>query len=236
MGVSTQGYPDYQRVSAQAGDVIWSTTEPASPSWTSGVQDAHGYSYLNISVNALDTTAYAWIQVAWQLTSDGTGELSTYAFTPTPGGEQTLQVPVISRYFTVNSIYISGPATDVVSVIVFGCNAIANPGINSQPGTPVISYSKAIAAGVTDTTFGTTTIQGGATLSFTDTGGTKYELLIDFFNLSTGTWQTMLIYFGGQMGQSFSQHIGIPPAPLRVRTVNQDTVDHSFVLALTIDN
>lgn len=235
MGVPLQGYPDYQRVSAQSGDVIWSTTSNISPSWTSGVLDAHGYSYINISVNAIGTTGYQWIQIAWDLYGDGSVELSTYAFTPTPGGEQTLQVPVVSRYFTVNGNYITGTKTDATSVFVFGCNAIANPGINSQPGAPVINFSKPIAASTTDTIFGTTTIQGGATVSFVDTGGSSYELFIDFFNFATGGWQDMLIYFGSQMGQSFSQHVGIPPAPLRVRTVNLDTASHSFTLALTID-
>lgn len=235
MTVALEGYPDYQRVSAQSGDVIWSDQMAIGGSWSSGVKDAHGYSYLDITVNDIGVSGYFWIQVAWELNSDGTGELSTYAFTPTPGGEQTLQVPVISRYFKVNGFYLSGTATDVTQVTVFGCNAIANPAINSQPGTPVMSYSKAIAGSTTDTVLGTTTIQGGATLSFCDTGGTAYELLVDFFSQLTGNWQTMLIYFGGQMGQSFSQHIGIPPAPLRVRTVNQDASAHSFILALTID-
>lgn len=235
MGVPLQGYPDYQRVSAQAGDVIWAGQVEIGGSWTSGLLDAHGYSYLDISVNNLAVSGYYWVQIAWNLYSDGTVELSTYAFTPTPGGEQTLQVPVVSRYFYVNGFYLSGTTADQTQVTVFGCNAIANPAINSQPGAPVLAFDKGIAASTTDTIYGTTTIQGGATLSFCDTGGSQYELIISYYSIATNSWQNMLIYFGGQMGQSFSQHIGIPPAPLRVQTVNQATASHTFILALTID-
>jgi hypothetical protein len=232
--VPTFGFPDYQRVSAQAGDTIYSVQQVLSTNIQSPVLDAHGYGYLDFSVNYLGGVSFFWIQLAWKVNADGTGEVSTYAFTPTPGGEQTLQIPVVSRYFVFSAHVISGPGTEAPFISVFGTQVAHANSLNSQPAQPFLIGAQSIAAGANAEFVGTTTIQGGALLCITDSGDNNWFALVQYFDKDTAAWTTFLTLFGANYGQTATLMIGVPPAPIRVEVHNTGTAAHTFTVSIGI--
>lgn len=235
MPAPLQGYADYQRLIAQGGDVLWDAQIELNAPYTSGIIDARGYGYLNISVNDIGGTAYYWFKIRWVLNSDGSDELSTFVWLPTPGGEQTIQIPVISRYFDISQLYLSGPTTDRPFSVVFGCNAQAQIAVNSQPGDPLLRWQGSIAASSSETIFGTTTIQGPAALTVGDNSNALWEVVLQYYSLSSNSWQNLAVLFGSAYGQSANVIVGLPPCPIRMMVDNTDAAGaHNLYVILNL--
>jgi hypothetical protein len=230
----TQGYPDYQRLSAQAANLIDFIQAPIGGNPTSTWQDSQGFGYINLSVNDLGGTGYFSVQIAWSIYTSSQGQLSTFYCIPTPGGQQTLQIPVIARYFQVEIAHISGVTTDRPLVAWFGANVLAPDQINSQPAAPFLSFVQTVAAGATYTQMATTTIQGAANFHILDSTNNLWNASVAYYNGQTQGWQNYIFVEGSQYGQGANLEIGLPPAPLQVSITNTDTASHTFHGSLTL--
>lgn len=228
------GYPDYQRLSAQAGDLLGAWQPVIDGSQTIGTLDCHGYGYLDISVNDLGGSAYFTVQIIFDTAATGGVEAASFEFMPTPGGEQTLQFPVISRYCHIVVTWISGPTTDQPAVLAFGCNAIAPNRMTSQPSAPFIPFIPTVAAGGKATYMGTTTVQGGAVIAITASVSDKWSAYIKYFDAPTAQFQNYIEMFGASFGMSTIQTIAIPPSAWSIEIDNNDTVTQLFHISVTM--
>lgn len=233
MSVPTTGYPDYQRLSAQAGDVISFTRPVVNGSFVLADIDCHGYGYLNVSVNSLGGSAYFSIQLLFSISPGDVDEVATFEFLPTPGGEQTLQFPVIARYCRVLITWIAGVKTDQPGVCVFGSNALAPSRMTSMPGKPLIYFNGGIAAGGEADVSATTTFQGPAILTLACSGNTAWSLFIKYYDAASAAFLNYMEFLNTGYGQAFTTTISIPPAPFAIAIDNGDTAAHSFHVSVT---
>lgn len=221
--VQLQGYPDYQRVNAQSGDIILLENISTGGSYQSPIQDAHGYGYLILSCNTIAGSAYFTQGIEWYGADSLSTQLSVFLWTPTPNGQQSIQIPVVSRYFRLTQTLISGPTTDNPLTAVFGCNVPANPSINSQPAAPFLRFQGSVAASSSVTVNAGTTIQGAASITMADNSNSQWELVVNYYDWPSASWQNLAVFFGSAFGQSMNGVIGLPPAPIRVMVDNTDS-------------
>lgn len=232
--VTTTGYPDYQRLSAQSGDILGVWQPTINGDETLQIIDCHGYGYLDFSVNDFGGSAYFTVTLSFDVNPDGGNEVASFEFMPTPNGEQTLQFPVIARYCTVIVNWVSGVKTDAPFLAAFGSNAIAPNRMTSQPSMPLIYYNNLIAASSSASIGATTTVQGAATLSITCSGGSPWTITVAYYSAQSATWNNYMLLEGSVLGGNAVMTIGIPPAPLLITMTNTDTASHSFHVSITM--
>lgn len=232
--VANTGYPDYQRLSAQSGDILGTWQPTINGDEVLQILDCHGYGYIDFSVNDFGGSAYFTVTLSFDVNANGGNEVASFEFIPTPNGEQTLQFPVIARYCTVIVNWISGVKTDTPFLAAFGCNAIAESRMTSQPAAPFIFFAPTVAAAGKATQMGTTTVQGGAIIAITASVSNKWSAFIKYYDAPTAQFQNYIEMFGTSFGMSTINTIAIPPSAWSIEIDNNDTVTQTFHVSVTM--
>lgn len=227
------GFQDYNRLSIQAGAVLYRATGPLNTIPGSPVIDAGGFGYINIVTGGglLQSDAYR-ISVQWFIDKAQTFLLASQDISCLGGGQE-IQVPAIGRWFTVITTFFSGVGTDTLTIMAIGSN-VYTPRLAAQlRETPYIYVNQNIAGSTTLTFDGITTVPGEAVWSVLGNTNAQWVAELSFYSISTATYLGFAFMYGAILGNAGISRVELPFSPIRMTIENVAAGAQLFIAALT---
>lgn len=229
------GYPDYARLSVQAGAILAQifgvnvNTNPHTPAI-----NMTGYGFVNVGMNDLTITAHLWVQLAWYTDQTLLNQVASSGMTIPPGSQDVRQFPVLSPWLQVTILYLSGPTTDQPNLTVYGTNQEIPLTGSEMVGQPMGVVDQSVAA-------------SGGTATLTTTTVAPPKVSIGIWHSTNGLWVADLYYFdrvanafsrffefdGATFNNNALANIGVPPTYLQLILTNKDTVARTMVAFIT---
>jgi len=138
----------------------------------------------------------------------------------------------MTRYFKVQATFISGVAGGTEKVTIYGTTSDTQNLLTQNTDQPLLYNNQTIATTVTVTLPLGGMYGGGVVVSMDDNVNNKWTVTADYFDLSTVTWRQFYTAHGPDKGQSWTERISLPYAPVRFNQRNDDTVSHTFILSV----
>lgn len=231
MPATVTGFPDYARLSNQAGQQLATINDTWHNNVATPAIDTTGFGYVDILWNTVGDTATGIVFITWFTDQALTQQVLVNQFMPVFSSFGVRQFPVIARWLKVQAFYETGPTTDTVLVSVFGSNAFYATARDDSDVIPPCRITQSIAAsGEAVSTMGTT-YNGPAVWTVVSNTTTNWKAFLEHYDWNTGTWQQLYTLYGARDGNSGIANVILPPCPVRMRVDNLDSTAAHFVFA-----
>ena len=228
------GYPDFSRTQAQAGNQLGSFFGQKQNDPTTGVMDDIGYAYLTMQVNDTGNIHNFQMTITWYDDHGATNIVNTSQFVPVPGSNISYQIPVVSRYVRVTVSHQVALDTEVVGGIVYGSNVLTPQAIVGPQFRPFMTTSISVAAGGNVMINALYTYWGPATFYASTSSGTAYAAQINYYDMAFAAFKTLISLNGATHGADVISRISLPPCPVQMVLINNDSVARTLVGTVTL--
>lgn len=230
----TYGYPDYSRISEQAGRQLGSFFGTKGSDPTTGVMDCIGYAYLTIEIGDNGNVHNFQVIVTWYSDHAGTNIVNTSSIGHMPGSVLSYQIPAVSRYARVTISHLVFGDTENVGGIAFGSNVQVSGAIVGPQAQPFIYAQGTFGAATNNFFVANYTYWGPATLTWYTDAGNKCVVQLEYFSYITAGWNVIAkAHLGSATTEGYTR-VSLPPAPVRLGLYNVDTVAHTFAGVLCL--
>lgn len=226
------GNPDWQRRYVTSAVPILTATIADDTNRVTGIADSNGYEYLVVSTHDPGATTFKHIKVDWFQDQNATLQMGDTDWTIPPNSFNVVKVPVITRFYKIEIGPVGGASGNNTTLVVYGTNADQENLLTQNTAIPFIHAEPTIAAGATDTETATGIFGGNAMLMISDNGNNLWNASVQYYDWTTSAWATFWKGFGSFFGQTATQNIILPYAPIRVQTTNTDSAAHGFFIAV----
>jgi hypothetical protein len=231
---SNQGSPDWQRrYTFSASPLITYTVNTGISSFT-GTTDANGYPYLIINADNTASSAYNAIEIFWWQDANKVTLIDATEYLPVPGVNAAVKIPVLTRYFSFQFNYKSGPGGGTEKITVYGTTADTPDILTGVIGEPSVMINQVVGAG-TNVTVTSPDIGGRVGhVSVVQGINTSWFCGLDYYSTANNAWQTFWVMYGAQQGLGGHAEVATPFAPLRLVVTNIDSVNRTFYSSLVM--
>lgn len=226
------GNPDWQRRYTFSAVPIYSSPFGVNGGFQGPTVDSNGYEYLIITAQMGVTTSFSHIFVVWYQDSAGTINIGGTDFMPVPSSSYSIKIPTAARYFRIQTQNAGGGTTGNMLILVYGTNADQVDTLTGATSVPIIYNNQTIGAGAIVTVAALATYGGEVMVSVDDNVNNKWTVWAEYYDWATAAWKQFWTAHGPDKGQSWNERIMIPYAPVRLNQRNDDTVSHSFYMAM----
>lgn len=226
------GNPDWQRRYNFSAVPLFSFSFTDTGAVATAVFDANGYEYIMVSVNTGSSVVFGHLVFTWSQDSAGAIPVDTHAFTFGPGSTQTIKLPVLTRYYFFNYTPSAGGTGQQVKGTIYGTNADQENLLTQNTDIPIIWANPSILAGATDTETYNATCGFGAVVMIDDGGNNLWTGTLQYYDFPTQSWKSFWRARGAAAGQTITQLVYLPYAPVRLQVTNNDTAVHTFILSM----
>lgn len=232
--MTTSGFADWQRLSAVVGTEIDVWDAVLSGSTTSDVYTVGHTGYVNVTVDAIGLNDRYSITMIWLSDAAGTSTGITQRFTAMPGGQNAVQLPVISPWVKLEITNNDDTDTGAIAVAFFGTTARAPYLMNAEQNAPFLYIAGDIASTANITDYPGQVYAGPVTWSVAASGAGAWHAVISYYDVGLVGWQALYAIHSATAGQSAQMTVRLPPVPVRMTVVNDSTGTMTFQAALVI--
>jgi hypothetical protein len=218
------GFPDYQRLSVQAGQILATMKQALGTNPATGAIDTTGYQYLYLGINNIGGTGHFLVQVIWYTDKALTTQITTQSFIPQTNSQMAKQVPVLSRWCKVQFTQYTAGAADAPILDVFGSNAYAPNPLTEQAFAPFLYFGSSQPAGGGTSIDATTTYEGPAVLTGDQGVNNSWAVRLYYYDLLSDTYLPFFTLRGASVGEAGVASVNLPPTPVAMKVYNLDTV------------
>lgn len=226
------GNPDWQRRYTVSAVPLLSLTYSDTTNANSPLVDSNGFQSLLVTTDAGLSSVYSRMQVLWYQDANATQFLGVTDWVNGPGAFITLKVPLATRYFKLAIGPVGGVTGGTIKAVVYGTNSDQENLLTQNTAIPLLWANPTIAAGATDTqTLGG--MFGGTAMVMVDDGGNNlWTATLQYYDWSTQSFKSFWRARGAATGQTITQMVNLPYAPVRLQVTNNDTAAHTFIESL----
>lgn len=231
----TIGFPDYARLSIQAGSQLAFSQPPAGQNCDTGVFDCSGFGYLNITANINTGTSSATLNVIWWLDQARSQSIALQVWSLAPISFGSIQVPILTRWCEVTVSLNPGAPADHPFVFVYGTQAKANSIALSQQGEPIVVNSGNVVAtgGLTAQSLGFAA--GRAAFTVHCLNANKWTAHIAYFDPGGSGFIDFFVHQATVADADQTFQVILPPATVQINLINNDTVTHFMSYSLVME-
>lgn len=226
------GNPDWQRRYTVSAVPLLDLTYADSLNEVSGVVDSNGYQYLLVTTNATSSGAFLHVKVDWFRDAAATQQMGDTDWTLAPNAFTVIKVPVITRYFKLEIGPVGGVTGNTLEALVYGTNSDQENMMTQNTSYPLLHAEPTIAGANTDTEQMGGIFGGPVNLFISDNANNLWTASVQYYDWRDQTWTTFWRVYGSAVGQTITQQIYLPYAPIRIQITNNDTNPHSFFESL----
>ena len=225
-------YPDYNRQVIQSGMNVHNHEQIITTPYTSAKFFVGLYGYLDFIYDFSSNTDIYQVTVNWYLYSTS----GTVAFTSNMvigvGFSGAIVIPVFAQYMSYTITPKAGTDTNAVAWHVQGTNFYHTSTDYSTASGRISHGFSTIAAGGNYDIFPSFLAPGPATWGVEQAANSSWHANISTYDFSTGTYWHAVSAFGSDAGMSYAVRLSLPPAPVRIRMYNDDTVSRAMRTSL----
>lgn len=218
------GNPDWQRRYVFSAAPIQNLSINTAVQTFQVVTDANGYQYLLLSAATFSSTATTRVQVRWSVDSAGSTILGVTDFVILPNAFQVLKVPVMTRYYQIETTLVSASGSGTMSLIIYGTNADQDDLLTQSTAIPMAAINASLGANVSQQVVMGGMYGGRVFATFNHAGNNKWTGWFEYYDWSAQAWIIFYNVRGLDKGQSWSEQVWLPYAPVRCNMRNDDTV------------
>lgn len=232
MSYPASGFPDYSRYEANAGRTLAILDTPLSNGPATAVLSTTGFSYITIMNNSVGVTTNYEIFIEWMTVPTQAPPLMVQQIGPSFTSNNVIQVPVIGEWCRILHVAYIGPANESPISYIFGSNAyVGVPSVGSI-NAGIINGKQVVPAGSNDFQQSSGTYMGHVTVTCGNHQNNLWSCNLEWFNPALDTWNILYIWDGATYGIAAISDVYIPPYPMRLNALNNDTSPQTFLLTM----
>lgn len=219
----TIGYPDYIRESKQAGTLLESGTLTVAGEIGTPIIYVGNYQYLIITIDASNTTDHIGCTIVYSTAPNGGSDMGASL----GAVNSTLIDSVVSRVrgpFVGFGFYNWETNTNqLINYYIYGTNMAPVASIGATGLGQWAYYNNVIGASATATISPIPWHSGTALLTGLANTASSFVMSVDQYQYQVG-WQNYInLEASSVVNRSVIQEVPIPPTPIRIRLVNQES-------------
>jgi len=226
------GNPDWQRRYNISAVALYTGSFSDAGTTATGTLDTNGYTYLLVSTNSNLSAATNLITITWYQDAARTIFLGTTDYVPVPSTFTCQRVPVLTRYCTLTTTYISGTTGQQIVWNIYGSTSTDDNLLSTETSRPLVYFNGNVNSGAVQTSPLTGMYGGKVTLSMGSLTNNKWDANLQYYDRNALTWNSFLLIFGSDKGIFWSQEVRLPYSPVRVNMANDDTVTRQLIFSV----
>lgn len=228
----TVGFPDYARLAQQAGDLLWFAQQPANSNPSSPVIDVAGFTHVVVPWYGAGGNADIELGANWYYDQGETFKLFPFAWMPPPQQTAVEILPCYSRWMAFGWEWFRGNTAFQPVMFVYGLNSGVEQLLMQTGPRPYLVSTVSVGAGATQNVGPGEYYRGSMTLMIHHDTNATWHAHLDYYEVTTGAWVTYAQFNASHTTQDLATQVYLPPAPVRVALINDDTSTRSMTVSM----
>lgn len=216
------GYPDWERVQREGGDLVAIIKQPISAVDTFGPFNVQQWKAIRLQAACAGSTDFYQIELQWYDTVTLSNRLSSQDLYITSNLVLPISVPIQGPYLQIVITPSTGTSSSIVTISFTGIRATPTLWLMEAYSSPLVNDSSAYAANATKL-FGASLYYGNAMLHISPDAGAISLIQIKFLSPATITFVLAMQWRSIALGVPLHVNISLPTAPVEILVTNGAT-------------